>query len=196
MHASHGPFIFGSVVGLLVAMHMSPVSVRTPIENAEPAVMPAVSVPQSEPGTVRLGVYDSRGIAVAWVGSPHNDLGARKDEHRRAEEAGDAAKAAALERWGIMKQRELHFQGFGTYPVDRYIADIKDQLPALMSRRELDAIVWMTHARADGVETVDVTVDLMVLLGMDRNAAEHTHQQMRTHDPLDFATLFELDPRE
>ena len=38
------------------------------------------------------------------------------------------------------------------------------------------------------------TVDLMVLLGMDRDDASEMHAQMKGHKPLDFATLFDMDP--
>lgn len=192
MHRSHGPFIVGSILGLLVAMHLSPVSVRGP--SSEPA--PIGAMPTPEAGIVRIGVYDSRGVAIAWAQSEHNDTRGKKAAHQKAADEGDEARVAELERWGAMRQRKMHFQGFGSYPVDAYIAEIRDRLPALLERRGLDAIVWKHHAHRERVEIVDVTVDLMVLLGMDPARAEETAREMSKHQPLDFETLFEMDPMD
>jgi hypothetical protein len=194
MHGSTGPLALGAAIGLVLAMSIAP-------ERNLPANLPAgdpvpvLATTEADPA-VRLGVYDSRGIAIAWAQSEHSDIREKKAAHREAKAAGDEVKAAALERWGELHQRELHFQGFGSYPVDRYIADIKGELPALLEARGLDAIVWMEHAHAERVEVVDVTVDLMVLLGMDPDAAAKTAGEMKKHTPLDFATLFEMDPRD
>ena len=191
MHGSHGPFVFGAVVGLLVAMHLSPVPATGPRYDV---ATEAASAEAEQ--AVRIGVYDSRGVAVAWFRSEHNDIASRMKGFREAEAAGDEAEAAEFEKWAVMHQRKLHFQGFGTYPVEPYIADIRELLPELLDRRGLDAIVWMQHAHTERVEIVDVTVDLMVLLGMDRAAAEKMAREMGKNKPLDFATLFEMDPRD
>lgn len=192
MHGSTGPLMLGAAIGLVLAMNLAPEPTPTVQQPLQTPVLATVETDDS----VRLGVYDSRGIAIAWVRSGHSDLRAKKAAHREAVAAGDEERVAELERWGEMHQRELHFQGFGTYPVDRYIADIREALPALLEDRELDAIVWMAHAHAQDVEVVDVTVDLMVLLGMDRTEAETTAREMRTKTPLGFATLFEMSPYE
>jgi hypothetical protein len=195
MHDTSGALVFGGAIGFIAAAAMVPG--RVPQPAAREAAPIAAQVSPSESGdTVRLGVYDSRGVAIAWARSEHNDMRKELDAHRLAEETGDTQTAEALEAWGIMKQRELHFQGFGIHPVDRYVGEVLGELPDLMAERDLDAIVWMSHAQRDRVELVDVTVDLMVLLGMDREAARRTADQMRTVEPLDFATLYGMDPMD
>ncbi len=190
MHGFSGPLVLGAAIGFTLAVTLTPAPVPPP---AEPAPVPTV-IERDSP--VRLGVYDSRGVAIAWVRSEFNDLGEKMDAHRAAKAEGDEQKARTLERWGEMKQRELHFQGFGVYPVDAYLEPIRASLPALLSERELDAIVWRLEARTTRVATVDVTVDLMVLLGMDREEAARMRDGLRRAEPLDFAALYELDPRE
>lgn len=194
MHASHTPFVLGAVLGLLFAMHLSPVPdhrLRTD-ELSEQVVLE--TTPDGE--LIRLGIYDSRGVAIAWARSEHNDMRAQEKAYRVAKASGDAEKVAELERWGEMQQRKLHFQGFGTYPVDEYLDAINDKLPALLSTHDLAAVVWMAHAHTERVEVVDVTIDIMELLGMERAEAEKMMANLKTTEPLDFTTLFELDPMD
>lgn len=149
-----------------------------------------------EPDKVRLGVYDSRGVAIAWAGSEHNTIREKMKEYEQAKAAGNDAEMKRLEEWGQMQQRLLHFQGFGRYPVDEYLAALGDQLPQLLKDRDLAAIVWTPNATADNVETVDVTVDLMKLFGMDEAKAAQMMKEVAGHQPLDFVDLYKMDPRD
>ena len=152
--------------------------------------------PEPDP-RVRIGVYDSRAIAIAWARTEHNPVGEKMAEHREAEAAGDEDRVADLEAWGEMHQRKLHFQGFGRYPVDEYLKPIEDEMAKLMEEKDLDAIVWMCHARGEHVETVDITLDLVDLYefrGRDRVVA--WIEQLQEHEPADFETLYEMDPRQ
>jgi hypothetical protein len=79
----------------------------------------------------RIGVYDSRAIAVAYVGSTHQsdkmkDLQA---QFATAKKSGDAKEVARLEAEGKAWQARLHQQGFGTAPVDDILAHIANELP-------------------------------------------------------------------
>ncbi|KAA0212376.1 MAG: hypothetical protein DYG94_14780 [Leptolyngbya sp. PLA3] len=152
---------------------------------------------QSEkPARIRLGVYDSRGVAIAWAGSDFNTIGGKMKELEAAKAAGNQDEVKRLEEWGMMQQRLFHFQGFGRYPVDDYVAALADQLPQLLKDRDLAAIVWLPAAAADDVETVDVTVDLMKLFGMDETKARKMMNEVSTHEPLEFAELYNMDPRD
>lgn len=151
---------------------------------------------QPEVTKVRLGVYDSRGVAIAWAGSDFNTIGEKMKQYEAAKAAGNDAEVKRLEEWGQMQQRLLHFQGFGHYPVEDYLVAINDRLPQLMKERDLIAIVWAPNATTEAVETVDVTVDLMKLFGMDEAAASKMIKQMSAHKPLEFAELYKMDPRD
>lgn len=151
---------------------------------------------QPEPAKVRLGVYDSRGVAIAWAGSDFNTIGEKMKEYERAKSAGNQDEVKRLEEWGLMLQRQLHFQGFGHYPVDEYLVPLGDKLPKLLKDRDLAAIVWAPNAKADNVETVDVTVDLMKLFGMDEAKAKKMMSEVSAHEPLTFAELYNMDPSD
>ena len=150
---------------------------------------------QPQSSKVKIGVYDSRAVAMAFAASKHNPVREKMKEFKQAKAAGDKAKADELREWGEMLQRELHFQGFGKYPVDDYIALIKDKLPQVMAEHDLDAIAWMCHEQGENVELVDVTVDLMRLLGAQEQTIKQA-EDLKQHAPVDFTTLFKMSPNQ
>ena len=136
----------------------------------------------------RVGVYDSRSVAIAYAGSPFmarvmTDL---KDRHRRAKESGDGAAAARLEAEGKALQRKLHSQGFGTAPVDDLLAYIADRLPALMAEVGVGAIVSVWDeaglARHTGAGRVDVTDALVEAFAPDERA-RRSAREIRNKPP-------------
>ena len=115
----------------------------------------------------RIGIYDSRAVAVAFAGSPTHEkqLRALIEEHRNAKEAGDLEKAARLEAEGKAQQVKAHQQAFSTAPVDDILAHITNALPEIQKAAGVTALVskWdeaglKKHA---GAERVDVTMRLV-----------------------------------
>ena len=129
--------------------------------------------PPAEPTGVRprVGVYDSRAIAVAFVGSEvymatdGKALAELRAEHDKAKAAGDTARMAELEAKGKARQALLHQQGFSTAPVDTILAHIADQMPGIAGAAGVEAIVstWDKEAlaRYPNAELVDVTMALV-----------------------------------
>jgi len=128
-------------------------------------VVTAVGLAQAE--TERIGVYDSRAVVVSYTGS---DIfiaivqeGRAKFEAAKA--AGDEELAAELNQEGKMLQQRLHQQGFSTAPIDDVLEHIKDNIPGIMEKHAVGAIVskWdeETLARYADAERVDVTMDLV-----------------------------------
>jgi hypothetical protein len=116
---------------------------------------------------VRVGVYDSRAVAVAFAGSaPFNRwLGELRAEHAKAKASGDQKRVAKLEAEGAARQRLLHMQGFSTAPVTNILEQIKDQLPALKEKAGVSVLVskWDQGglARYKDAAQVDVTMALV-----------------------------------
>ncbi len=117
----------------------------------------------------RIGIYDSRAIAVAYCGSAFHEarLKAVRDEMEQARQAGDKKKMAQLENTMREGQRQMHLQGFGTAPVDEILSLIADQTVALKQAKDINALVskWdkrelAKHSRA---AQIDVTSDLVDL---------------------------------
>ena len=108
----------------------------------------------------KVGVYDSRSVAIAYCGS------AKFEEDLRNEQAagGLKAKSAMLNR-----QRMMHKQGFGKAPVDDILAKYPDEVRAVCEKRGVARIVskWDKKALKSIAEEnrVDVTADLIEVPG-------------------------------
>jgi len=122
----------------------------------------AISAP-----AVRIGVYDSRAVAIAYAGSSlqQQKMNALKAAHQRAKDAGDSAEISRLSADAKVQQATLHKQGFGTAPVDDLLAHIAADLPKIQTEAGVAQLVskWNTaelekHAKS---ERVDVTMKLV-----------------------------------
>ncbi len=90
------------------------------------ALRPGADVPQ------RIGVFDSRAIAIACANSPSfNKIPAMLAQRMKAaKEKGDKKEIAAIEREGMLHQVMMHEQGFGKGSVVGMIAMVKDSVAA------------------------------------------------------------------
>jgi len=137
----------------------------------------------------RIGVYDSRSVAVAYAGSAvHNkSMSALIAEHEKAKAAGDHKRVAELEAEAASRQQLMHKQGFSTAPVDNILELIQDSLPAIKKKAGVVALVskWDkdTLAKHPAAELVDVTVALVDAL----NTSERQRRsavEIQKHDPI------------
>ena len=118
----------------------------------------------------RVGVYDSRAIAVAFVGSPAykatdgKKMAEMMAEHSKAKAEGNQKRVAELEAWGKAQQALLHKQGFSTAPVDDILTHIQDQMPEIAKAAGVGPIVskWdkVALSKYPSAELVDVTMEL------------------------------------
>ena len=145
---------------------------------------------------VRIGVFDSRAIAVAWANSDEfrNSIGEMKSAQAKAKADGDTKRAAELEQQGQWMQVRLHQQGFSTATVSAILAKVKDQLPAIAADARAVMLVskWEVPFQGAGVETVDVTMPMVRLF----HPSERTLRivdEMKSVQPMAFDEL-PLDP--
>ena len=121
--------------------------------------------------TEKIGIYDSRSVAIAFMGSEvfkktrGKLLTTKMAEHKKAKEEGDKQKIKELEEWGKAQQLLLHKQGFSTEPVTDILALISNQLPEIKKKAQVDLLISKWNARAlalhEGVPTVDITLGLI-----------------------------------
>ena len=116
---------------------------------------------------MRIGVYDSRAVAVAWGNSSEfqKSLEAVTADYKKAKAAKDDKRVKEIEARMKAQQRRAHEQGFSTGSVANIMAKVKDSLPAVAKKAGVDLIVskWEVNYQAPGVKTVDVTDDLVAL---------------------------------
>lgn len=130
---------------------------------------------KSKDTKIRIGIYDSRAIAIAYVASRFNATAEKKRDYDKAKAAGDQAKVKELETWGPQFQRQLHFQGFGRVPVDDLLEPVKEQFTKLARDKKLAAFTMSCDFTGEQVELVDVTDDLVKLF----DPSEKTLQSVR-----------------
>ncbi len=120
---------------------------------------------QTEKSLVRIGIFDSRAIAVAYAHSEYNenvmqDLMKKK---KKAEKKGDAERVAEIEKQGERLQDKMHRQTFGKSNVDDLLEPIMKRLDEVAKKANLDIIADDTIFTGPGVETVDVTKEIVAL---------------------------------
>ncbi len=131
---------------------------------------------QSKENTLRIGVYDSRAIAVAWGNSAEFQKTMESDtsDYKKAKEAKDDKRVKEIETQMKAKQRRAHEQGFSTGSVAPIMASIKASLPAVAKKAGVDVIVskWEVNYQSPGIKVVDVTDDLVALFHVSAKGLE------------------------
>jgi hypothetical protein len=120
---------------------------------------------QSKETTLRIGVYDSRAVAVAYGNSTEfrKSLEGITADYKKAKEAKDDKRVKEIETQMKAQQRRAHEQGFSTGSVAPIMTKIKDSLPAVAKKAGVDVIVskWEVNYQSPGIKVVDVTDDLV-----------------------------------
>lgn len=143
--------------------------------------------------TPQVGIYDSRAIAVAFVGSPvykttdGKKLDEMMSELAKAKAKGKQKRVAELEAWGKAQQAQLHKQAFSTAPVDDILKHIQDQLPGIKKSAGIDILVskWdkealETHKAAKTVDVTPALIDAFYPTERQRKSA----LEIQKHDPI------------
>jgi hypothetical protein len=122
---------------------------------------------RTPPAQERIGVYDSRAVAVAYAGSTFQVKKMKEltAQLKTAREAGDTNRISRLETAGREWQSNLHRQGFGTAPVDDILAEIASDLPTIQQAAGVTSLVskWSETElrRRPNAVRIDVTMRLV-----------------------------------
>lgn len=161
------------------------------------ALIPALAMEaQTVRPSCRIGVFDSRAIAIAWARS---DEGMQvfkqiRAEYDKAKAGNDEKRMKEMEQEGQWQQVRLHQQGFSTGPVDEILAKVKDKLPEIARQAGVTAIVskWALPYSEQGVELVDVTLPLVKLFNPSEQVLKGV-EELKNQPPVPFGKL-PLDP--
>jgi hypothetical protein len=149
---------------------------------------------QTQPTKVRIGVYDSRAVAVAYGNSSEwrESIKSVQEEHAKAKAAKDDKKMKAIESQMKLRQLRAHEQGFSTGSVADIMAKVKSSLPGVASKAGVQAIVskWELNYQAPEVEVVDVTDELMALFHVSDKGKEWA-KQIQTKPPVPMEEITE-----
>ncbi len=147
---------------------------------------------------IRVGVYDSRGIAIAWARSAEFSQGMMKlrADFEQAKAQGDTAQARKLETQGQAMQVRMHLRGFSTAGAGDLLAKVADRLPAVAREAGVALIVskWELPYKDPAVEVIDVTVPVAKLFAPDEQTLKIL-SELAAQQPVPLDEL-SLDPND
>jgi len=153
--------------------------------SLQPVAMTSFAQPDDQPASrVRLGTYDSRAIAIAFVrsdlsGDIMKELLAQREA---AQKQGDRKRVQALNEQGESMQLRRHLQGFSNAPVDDILSLVEDELALVAEREQVVAIVAAADYHGPEVVLVDVTEALVALFKPDAATLQGI-KELRTRAP-------------
>jgi hypothetical protein len=142
---------------------------------------------QSQSNKLRIGVYDSRAVAVAYCSSAEfrEAMKTVKTDYDKARAARDEKRMKELEARMKAQQRRQHEQGFSTGSVAPIIAKLESSLPAVAEQAGVQVIVskWELNYRSPAAEVVDVTDQIVALFKVDQRALKQI-EEIQAQPPL------------
>lgn len=152
---------------------------------------------QSAKSQTRIGVYDSRMIAVWYYNSSdyRNSLKSLYEEMKTAKEAKNESKIKELEALGELYQRIAHDKTFGKGSTAEILESKSEIFKQLAEQNKLSTILskWELNYNDPSFELVDITLSLMDKLGADEKIKNY-YKDMKANPPIKDAML--LDPRK
>jgi len=131
------------------------------------AARSAAAAEKSDKAGLRVGVFDSRAIILAYAKTEDfkRHLRGMSEELQKAKAASDEERVKELEAEGPALQKRLHMQGFSTYPVTDVLEHIKEKIPGVAKETGVDVIVskWDVVFKSRSAEFTDVTYALVKL---------------------------------
>jgi hypothetical protein len=142
---------------------------------------------QSQTNRLRIGVYDSRAVAVAYANSTEfrESMKAVQADYQKAKAAKDEKRMKEIAGRMKLQQRRAHEQGFSTGSVGAIMARIKDALPGVARKADVQAIAskWELNYQSPGLEAVDVTDELVALFHVSDKGRQWA-KGIRANPPL------------
>jgi hypothetical protein len=140
---------------------------RTLCAVALSALCSGAAFSQAVKGSVRIGTYDSRAVALAFYNTDEfrQTMSGMMAELEKAKSAKDDKRVKELESQGPFMQARMHWQVFSNLSVPNIIDRIKDAIPGIAKDAGVSAIVskWELVYTDESIECVDVTPRLVKL---------------------------------
>jgi hypothetical protein len=143
---------------------------------------------------IRVGVFDSRAVAIWYFRSDENkkvmqDLFAERTE---AVKKGDSALVKKINEKGPLLQRIAHDKGFGRGSVAEILEKHSDVIKELGKKEKLSLILskWEVNYSAGDVELVDITLKLLDILKAPEDVKKMM-SEIDKHKPVENAFFIE-----
>lgn len=156
---------------------------------------PGVAHSQTAKEAMRIGIYDSRAVALAYYNSApqRRYLQELQAEYQKAKATNDENRVKELEESGPARQEMMHLQVFGGVTIPNVIAAVRDKLPVIAKDARVVLLVskWEVTYRDPAIEYVDVTMPLVKLFDPEDKVLKWI-EEMKTQEPIPVDKL----PRE
>lgn len=135
---------------------------------------------------VRIGTIHKPSVVVAWYNSQTwaETVRAKRAEQAAARGANDSARVDELEKWGRTHQELAHKQLAGDAPIDDILAALRPALPEVARKANVAAIVPDVEYAGPGVETVDVTGQILDVLGSSEKTRKVVQELRAVKGPV------------
>jgi hypothetical protein len=147
---------------------------------------------------MKIGVYDSRGVAIAYARSPEfrESMVKLRADYDRARAEGDSALLKKLGQEGPWTQVRLHQRGFSTAGAGDLLGKVADALPGVAREAGVVLIVskWEMPYQDASVEVVDVTLPIAKLFKADEQTLKILGE-LKDQQPIPFDEV-PLDPND
>jgi hypothetical protein len=141
----------------LALLKLLTVLAATLIISAGAPVNGAEQVPRTS-DKPRIGIYDSRAVALAFYRSDQWKKETRQHmaDYEKAKAAGDKKREAELRAWGEGGQDRAHRQVFGEAPIDNILMTMSNALPRIQKQAGVQSL-GAKPPKGTNAEVVDVT---------------------------------------
>jgi hypothetical protein len=139
----------------------------------------------TEPAKTRIGVYDSRAVAIAWARAATTEKAraALVVEAKAAKAAGNQKRYDEIEQQMKESQFLVHAQGFSNVPPEEALAVLQPDLPAIAKKANVVAIAARLDQQDPSVEAVDVT-DVLIELFAPTEQTRQIIASLRKQPPI------------
>ncbi len=146
----------------------------------------AHAVEGDAPGKLRVGVYDSRAVGLAYgqCGEFKAKIDKMKADYAAAEAAGDSALVKELGERGPWLQERMHMQVFSNLPIGDILEGREEMIARVAESTGVDIIVPSVAWMGEGVEIVDVTKAFAMAFGIDEEAAKEMVREVKNAEPV------------
>lgn len=154
----------------------------------------ATATAQSQTNRLRVGVYDSRAVAIAYGNSTEfkESMKPIEADHKNAQEGKNEKRVKEIESQMQSRQRRAHDQAFSTGSVAPVMAKVKNNLPDVAKQAGVQAIVskWELNFHALEVEVVDVTDKIVALFHVSERGWKWS-KEIQSKPPLPLEQITE-----
>jgi hypothetical protein len=173
-----GSSIIPAAASLAITLALASGLMANQGNSPEPA-----KAPQTQ-SKIRVGVYNSRSVALAYYRSEaHGEKIAKlKAGYEKAKAAGDKEGMAKFEKLGPGEQDKAHRQVFGNAPIDDIMEGLKDALPEIREKAGVDKIA-REQTSDPAIEIVDITSKLVEHFKPTKETLKII-EEMKKHPPL------------